>query len=56
MALALADHWAFAGQVTLVLPLESTQATVLSASRDVVEARDLSTVGVTIMIGPAYRF
>lgn len=56
MALGLADHWSFEGEVTLVLPLESTQARVLSASRDVVEARDLSTVGVTIMIGPVYRF
>jgi hypothetical protein len=56
MAVGLADHWSFDGEVTLVLPLESTQARVLSATRDVVEARDLSTVGVTIMLGPVYRF
>jgi hypothetical protein len=56
LAVGLADRWSLAGEVTLVLPLESTRAGVQSASGDVVEARDLSTVGVTIMLGPVYRF
>jgi hypothetical protein len=56
LAIGLADRWSFAGEVTLVLPLETTKAGVLSASGDVVEARDLSTVGVTMMLGPVYRF
>ena len=53
---ALAGRWALAAEGTLLMPLGSTQVGVLSARGDVVEARDLSSVGVTMMLGPAYRF
>ncbi len=40
----------------LVLPLGGTQVGVLSAAGDVVEARDLTSVGATVTLGPVYRF
>ncbi|HLK41539.1 MAG TPA: hypothetical protein VKU41_32545 [Polyangiaceae bacterium] len=53
---ALADRWALLAGAALVLPLGSTQVGVLSARGDVVEARDLSAIGVTMTLGPLYRF
>jgi hypothetical protein len=49
-------HWSLDAEVSLVLPLRRTQVQVLSGAGDVKEARALSSAGVTMTVGPAYRF
>jgi hypothetical protein len=56
VALGLTERWSLGCEGTLVLPLASSRVGVRSATGDVVEARDLSSVGVTVSLGPAYRF
>ena len=56
MTVGLTDRWSLDGEATLVLPFERIQIGVHSPAGDVVEARDLSSVGVTMMLGTIYRF
>jgi hypothetical protein len=56
LAVGLADRWSLSSEVTLIVPIGSTQVGVLSATGNVQEARDLSSAGVTLMLGPLYRF
>jgi hypothetical protein len=56
VALGLAGRWSLDGEATLVAPLGRTQVEVLSAAGTVAETRDLSSAGVTLTLGPFYRF
>ncbi len=56
VAIGLADHWFLDAEATLVVPLGDTRAGIVSTTGDVVEARDLSATGVTMTLGPVYRF
>ena len=56
LALGLASRWSLNGEVVLVAPLGRTPVEVLSATGTVAETRDLSSAGVTLTLGPLYRF
>jgi hypothetical protein len=56
MGVGVTDHWSLDTEITLIEPLHRTQVGVLSANGDVVEARDLSSVGATVSVGASYRF
>ena len=56
LAVGLTDRWSISGEATLVLPIGRTQVGVLSATGNVVETRDLASAGVTLTLGPLYRF
>lgn len=56
VAIGLADRWSLDGEATLVAPLGHAQVGVLSAAGTVAETRDLSSAGVTLTLGPRYRF
>ena len=56
LTVGLTEHWSLDGEATLVLPFERVQIGVHSTTGDVVEARELSSVGVTMTLGTGYRF
>jgi hypothetical protein len=56
LALGLSDRWSLSAEASLVAPLAHTQVEVLSAAGTVAETRDLSSAGVTLTLGPLYRF
>jgi hypothetical protein len=52
----LTDRWTLDGEISLVVPLETIRVGVQSAKGDVVEARSLTSTGVTMGLGPVYHF
>ncbi len=56
MRVGISRRWSLEGEVSLVLPFKTMQVGVLSPTGDVAEARDLSSVGVTMSLGPVFRF
>jgi hypothetical protein len=53
---SLPDGWSLDVDVSLLVPLQSPHVGVLSAAGDVVEARTLTSTGVTMGITPVYHF
>lgn len=56
VTVGLAGRWSLDGEAMLVAPLRRTQVEVLSAAGTIAETRDLSSAGVTLTVGPVYRF
>ncbi len=52
----LGVHWSLGAQVAVILPFGRTTAGAVSATGNVIDSRDLGSVGGMLSVGPTYRF